>query len=69
MSFGLLLIRDNLINHKLIVTRARNSNKLMIKRIWIRFRIKINVLELEMGLSSQYSGQSSYASYSVHYIL
>jgi hypothetical protein len=69
VSFGLLLIRDNLINHKLIVTRGRNSNKLMIKRIWIRFRIKINVLELEMGLSSQYSGQSSYASYSVHYIL
>jgi len=69
VSFGLLLIRDNLINHKLIVTRGRNSNKLMIKRIWIRFRIKINVLELEMGLSSQYSGQFSYASYSVHYIL
>jgi len=68
-SFGLLLIRDNQINHKLIVIRGRNSNKLMIKRIWIRLRIKINALELEMDLSSQYSGQFSYASYSVHYLL
>lgn len=69
VSFGLLLIRDNQINHKPIIIRGGNSNKLMIKRIWIKLRIKINVLGLEMDLSSLYSGQFSYVSYSVHYIL
>lgn len=41
----------------------------LIKKILIKYRIKINVHELEMDQNSQYFGQFSYVFYLVKYLL